>query len=50
MEAWTLKKSDVDQIQASELWIYRRTTKISGMQRKINEEVPRGTKKVVETN
>ena len=41
MEAWTLSAETERQIEAFEMWCYRRMMRISYMQRKTNEEVLR---------
>ena len=38
-ESWTLKKRDVEKIEAFEMWIWRRMLKISWKDKVTNEEV-----------
>ena len=38
-ESWTLSKRDESRLEAMELWIYRRTKKISWIDKKTNKEV-----------
>ncbi|CAG9827859.1 unnamed protein product [Diabrotica balteata] len=39
VEAWTLKNSNIKNLEAFEMWCYRRILKISWMDRKTNEQV-----------
>ena len=41
METWTLKMTDINRLEAFEMWIYRRLLKISWTDRISNEEVLR---------
>jgi len=38
-ETWTLQKEDIRQIEAFEMWIWRRMMKVSWTEHKANEEV-----------
>lgn len=41
MEAWTLKKKDMNRLEAFEMWAYRRILRISWVSRITNQEVLR---------
>ena len=38
-ETWTLQKEDIQRLEAFEMWIWRRVTKVSWTEHKTNEEV-----------
>jgi len=38
-ETWTLHKTDVDRLQAFEMWVWRRMLKIRWTEKKTNDEV-----------
>jgi len=38
-ETWTLQKEDIRRLEAFEMWIWRRTMKVSWTEHKANEEV-----------
>ena len=38
-EAWTLKKQDVNRLNAAEMWFYRRILRISWTEKRTNESV-----------
>ena len=37
-EAWTLKKQDVNRLNAAEMWFYRRILRISWTEKRTNEK------------
>ena len=41
---WTLRKAEMDKLQAPEMWIWRRVENISWEQKIRNEEMPRRVK------
>ena len=43
-ETWTLRKAEIDKLQALEMWIWRRLENISWEQKIRNEEVLRRVK------
>ena len=45
MEGWTLKTSSINKLEAFEMWLYRRTLKISWTEKVTNEEVLRRVNK-----
>jgi len=38
-ETWTMRKEDIKRLEAFEMWIWRRTERISGMEQRRNEEI-----------
>src|SRR6218665_3157014 len=38
-ETWTMRKEDLNRLEASEMWIWRRMERISWMEHRTNEEI-----------